>query len=218
MNQTTSQQRTRSCRAVAPRRPPGRRTATVPAAASISPLRKAAIVLVSLEQSLSSQLLTHLDREAVEAVTWEIARMDRVDPDEQAVVLEEFLGMGLRRLCFVFDDLLRMDDREIRGLSGRRLRSLGARPRRRRRPRAGQGPRRPDRLGLPRRFSDTLKTSGRSGSPTPKSPRPRSANGFAASTTRARSTSPTPAVVKKCSSDDAPMKSAPRSDPGRTPA
>ncbi len=84
------------------------------AAASISPLRKAAIVLISLEQSLSSQLLTHLDREAVEAVTWEIARMDRVDPDEQAVVLEEFLGMGLRRLCFVFDDLLRMDDREIR--------------------------------------------------------------------------------------------------------
>ncbi|APW62118.1 FliG C-terminal domain-containing protein [Paludisphaera borealis] len=82
--------------------------------ASISPLRKAAIVLVSLEQSLSSQLLTHLDREAVEAVTWEIARMDRVDPDEQAVVLEEFLGMGLRRLCFVFDDLLRMDDREVR--------------------------------------------------------------------------------------------------------
>jgi flagellar motor switch protein FliG len=85
-----------------------------PSPATISPMRKAAIVLVSLEQSLSSQLLTHLDREAVEAVTWEIARMDRVDPDEQAVVLEEFLGMGLRRLCFVFDDLLRMDDREIR--------------------------------------------------------------------------------------------------------
>jgi flagellar motor switch protein FliG len=85
-----------------------------PSVASISPLRKAAILLVSLEQSLSSQLLAHLDREAVEAVTWEIARMDRVDPDEQAVVLEEFLGMGLRRLCFTFDDLLRMDDREIR--------------------------------------------------------------------------------------------------------
>jgi len=85
-----------------------------PTAASIPPLRKAAIVLVSLEQSLSSQMLAHLDREAVDAVTWEIARMDRVDPDEQAVVLEEFLSLGLRRLCFVFDDLLRMDDREIR--------------------------------------------------------------------------------------------------------
>jgi len=85
-----------------------------PSTAAIPPLRKAAIVLVSLEQSLSSQMLAHLDREAVEAVTWEIARMDRVDPVEQAVVLEEFLSLGLRRLCFVFEDLLRMDDREIR--------------------------------------------------------------------------------------------------------
>jgi flagellar motor switch protein FliG len=85
-----------------------------PSAASIPPLRKAAIVLVSLEQSVSSQMLAHLDQEAVEAVTWEIARMDRVDPAEQAVVLEEFLGMGLRRLCFVFDDVLRMGDAEIR--------------------------------------------------------------------------------------------------------
>jgi flagellar motor switch protein FliG len=47
-------------------------------------------------------------------VTWEIARMDRVDPAEQAVVLEEFLSLGLRRLCFVFEDVLRMDDHEIR--------------------------------------------------------------------------------------------------------
>lgn len=85
-----------------------------PSAGSIPPLRKAAIVLVSLEQSVSSRLLAHLDRDAVEAVTWEIAQIDRVDPDEQAVVLEEFLAMGLRRLCFAFDDLARMDDREIR--------------------------------------------------------------------------------------------------------
>lgn len=85
-----------------------------PSAAAIPPLRKAAMVLVSLEQSISSQLLAHLDQEAVEAVTWEIARMDRVDPAEQAVVLEEFLSMGLRRLCFVFDDVLRMGDVEIR--------------------------------------------------------------------------------------------------------
>jgi flagellar motor switch protein FliG len=81
---------------------------------AISPLRKAAIVLVSLDQSLASQLLTHLDRSAVEAVTWEIARLDRVDPDERAAVLEEFYGLGLRRLCFVFDDLARMNDADIR--------------------------------------------------------------------------------------------------------
>jgi len=85
-----------------------------PSITAIPPLRKAAIVLVSLEQSLSSQMLAHLDHDAVEAVTWEIARMDRVDPAEQAVVLEEFLALGLRRLCFVFEDVLRMDERQLR--------------------------------------------------------------------------------------------------------
>jgi flagellar motor switch protein FliG len=84
------------------------------AAVAIPSMRKAAIVLVSLEQSLASQLLSHLDRAAVEAVTWEIARLERVDPDDRASVLEEFYGLGLRRLCFVFDDLLRMADADIR--------------------------------------------------------------------------------------------------------
>lgn len=83
-------------------------------AAAIPPVRKAAIVLVSLEQSLASQLLSHLDRSSVEAVTWEIARLDRVNPDERALVLKEFYGLGLRRLCFVFDDLVKMSDRDIR--------------------------------------------------------------------------------------------------------
>jgi flagellar motor switch protein FliG len=77
------------------------------------PLRKAAIVLVSLEQPLASQLLAQLDRTSVEAVTWEIARLDRIDPDEQAAVLDEFLALGMRRLCFVFEDLLKMKDADL---------------------------------------------------------------------------------------------------------
>jgi flagellar motor switch protein FliG len=77
-------------------------------------LRKAAIVLVSLEQSLASQLLSHLDRSAVETVTWEIARLDRIDPEEREAVLEEFYNLGLRRLCFVFDDLVKMSAADIR--------------------------------------------------------------------------------------------------------
>jgi flagellar motor switch protein FliG len=81
---------------------------------AISTVRKAAIVLVSLEQSLASQLLSHLDRSAVEAVTWEIARLDRVDPTDRAAVLEEFYGLGLRRLCFVFDDVVKMADGDLR--------------------------------------------------------------------------------------------------------
>jgi len=81
---------------------------------AISPVRKAAIVLVSLDQSLASQLLSHLDRRAVESVTWEIARLERIEPAERAAVLEEFYGLGLRRLCFVFEDLVKLNDSDIR--------------------------------------------------------------------------------------------------------
>lgn len=79
-----------------------------------TPLRKAAILLVSLEQPLASQLLAQLDRSAVEAVTLEIARLERIAPAEQHSVLEEFYGLGLRRLRFVFEDVVKMDDRDIR--------------------------------------------------------------------------------------------------------
>lgn len=89
--------------------------ATPPApAAGPSPLRKAAILVVSLEQPLASQLLAQLDRASVEAVTLEIARLERIAPGEQRAVLEEFYGMGLRRLRFAFDDVARMDDTDIR--------------------------------------------------------------------------------------------------------
>lgn len=77
-------------------------------------LRKAAILLVSLEQPLASMLLAKLDRTAVEAVTLEIARLESLDPEEQQAVLEEFYGLGVRRLRFVFEDLVKMDDRDIR--------------------------------------------------------------------------------------------------------
>jgi flagellar motor switch protein FliG len=80
----------------------------------LGPLRKAAILVVSLEQPLASQLLAQLDRSAVEAVTLEIARLERIAPEEQRSVLEEFYGLSLRRLRFVFEDLIKMDDREIR--------------------------------------------------------------------------------------------------------
>ncbi len=81
---------------------------------AIPPVRKAAIVLVSLDQSLASQLLSHLDRSAVESVTWEIARLEPIEPAERAAGLDEFYGLGLRRLCFVFDDLVKMNDGDIR--------------------------------------------------------------------------------------------------------
>jgi len=97
---------------------PGPTTAPAEAAGSpldrLGPLRKAAILVVSLEQPLASQLLAQLDRSAVEAVTLEIARLERIAPEEQHAVLEEFYGLGLRRLRFTFEDLVKMDDIEIR--------------------------------------------------------------------------------------------------------
>ncbi len=99
--------------------PPPKKTAArasdaAAALAAIPPVRKAAIVLFSLDESMGSQLLAHLDRSAVEAVTWEMVRLERVDPAERTAVLEEFYGLGLRRLCFVFDDLVKMSDLDIR--------------------------------------------------------------------------------------------------------
>ena len=83
-------------------------------AAQIPPVRKAAILLASLEQSLASQLMSNLDRVSVDVITREIARLDHVDPALRLAVLEEFYGLGLRRLCFGFDDLIKMSDDDIR--------------------------------------------------------------------------------------------------------
>ena len=170
--------------------------------AAIAPLRKAAIVLVSLEQSLASQLLAQLDRSSVEAVTWEIARLERIDPAEQAAVLDEFLGLGLRRLCFVFEDLLRMQ---------RSTTSAG--PITTRTPPPGRWPSPAQRRRCEPRcwvpwtqlrgaaLRGSSRASARSGSPTPKRPRPRSPSGSAASTTRVRSVCPNPADAKRSWSD-----------------
>lgn len=56
----------------------------------MSPTRKAAILLLSLDQSMASQVLGHLSREEVEAATLAIAEMGHVTLDEQNAVLTEF--------------------------------------------------------------------------------------------------------------------------------
>jgi flagellar motor switch protein FliG len=89
-------------------------SAPTPDVDAIPPIRKAAILVVSLDESLSAQLLARLDRAAVEAVTLEMARLDRIDPEEQRAVLDEFVALGLSRLRFSFDDLARLDRDAIR--------------------------------------------------------------------------------------------------------
>ncbi|RUL81624.1 FliG C-terminal domain-containing protein [Tautonia sociabilis] len=93
---------------------PGPGPGPAPVSAAIAPIRKAAILVVSLEQPLASKLLAELDRGAVEAVTLEIARLERIDPAEQRRVLNEFFDLGIRRLWFSFDDLDKLDARDLR--------------------------------------------------------------------------------------------------------
>jgi flagellar motor switch protein FliG len=80
----------------------------------MSPLRKAALLVVSLDEPTAARLLARLDRSEVEAVTLEMARLDAVEPDQQRAVLEEFAALGMRRLRFQFDDVARLADRDIR--------------------------------------------------------------------------------------------------------
>jgi flagellar motor switch protein FliG len=79
-----------------------------------SPLTKAALVVVSVEESLSKQLLAHLDRDDVDALNRELARLEHVETAVQRAVLEEFLDLCERRIRFAFEDLVRLDDAAVR--------------------------------------------------------------------------------------------------------
>ena len=123
-----------------------------------------------------------------------------VDPAERAAVLEEFYGLGLRRLCFVFDDLVKMSD------------PTSARPSTKRTSRPGRWrwPARPRRCGPrcwgrfpPRRRTgcgNIWTTSARSGSPTPRRPSSRSPSGCDACMTAAASACRNPTGARKSSS------------------
>ena len=56
----------------------------------LSGRQKAAIFLISLGPERSSEIMKHLKDEEVEALTFEIARMDAVDPAQKDAVLKEF--------------------------------------------------------------------------------------------------------------------------------
>ena len=60
-------------------------------------LRKAAILLLSLDKPLAAEVLAQLTKEQVEQVTLEIARLDDVTKEQQEAVLDEFYNLGLAR-------------------------------------------------------------------------------------------------------------------------
>lgn len=55
-------------------------------------VRKAAILLLSLDKPLAAEVLSQLPREQVEKITLEIAKVDDVTKDQQQTVLDEFDG------------------------------------------------------------------------------------------------------------------------------
>lgn len=60
-------------------------------------LRKAAILMISVDTSIAAQLMSKLDKENIEALTMEIAKLTGVTPEEQDAVLEEFYTLGMAR-------------------------------------------------------------------------------------------------------------------------
>ena len=61
-------------------------------------LRKAAVVLLSLDKPLAAEVMGQLRKEEVEALTMEIARLDDVTKEEQDGAIEEFYNLGLARV------------------------------------------------------------------------------------------------------------------------
>ena len=61
-------------------------------------LRKAAILLLSLDKPLAAEVLSQLPRRQVELVTVEIAKLEDVTTDQQEAVLDEFDRLSRQRL------------------------------------------------------------------------------------------------------------------------
>ncbi len=55
--------------------------------------QKAAIFLVSLGSDVSSEIFKHLREDEIEQLTFEIARLDKIEPDDRDRVLQEFQEM-----------------------------------------------------------------------------------------------------------------------------
>ena len=57
-------------------------------------IRKAAILLLSLDKPLAAEVMSQLPRDSVEKVTMEIARLSDVTKDQQKSVLDEFVSVA----------------------------------------------------------------------------------------------------------------------------
>lgn len=65
--------------------------------AELATLRKAAILLLSLDKALAAEILAQMSKEHVERITLEIAKLDDVTREQQDAVLDEFYNLGMAR-------------------------------------------------------------------------------------------------------------------------
>ena len=63
----------------------------------LATLRKAAILLLSLDKPLAAEILAQMSKEHVERITLEIAKLDDVTKEQQDAVLDEFYNLGMAR-------------------------------------------------------------------------------------------------------------------------
>lgn len=63
----------------------------------MDPIRKAAILLLSLDKPLAAEVLSQMSREQVEKVTFQIARLSKVSREQQENVLNEFYDQARER-------------------------------------------------------------------------------------------------------------------------
>jgi len=61
--------------------------------AQLTGRQKAAIFLISLGSEVSSEIFKHLREDEIEQLTFEIARLDRIEPEDRDKVLQEFQEM-----------------------------------------------------------------------------------------------------------------------------
>jgi flagellar motor switch protein FliG len=64
---------------------------------NITGLRKAAVLLVSLETDVAASVLSHMEREDIERISMEIARIGDIPAEQRMRVLEEFYQTNLAR-------------------------------------------------------------------------------------------------------------------------
>lgn len=61
--------------------------------AKITPLMRAASVIIALGAENASHVYKHLSEEEVEKLSLEVAKMQQMDPEEQHAIMEEFYGL-----------------------------------------------------------------------------------------------------------------------------